>query len=65
MLAVLDNSAPGAPEALAKLDEIAAKPLAPAMPELGTALSELRNLRTTRALSQPMPTPLTRDGDPQ
>jgi uroporphyrin-3 C-methyltransferase len=36
-------------------------PLAPALPELGSALKELRNLRATRALAQPrgvaVPTP--------
>ncbi|GAA0710912.1 uroporphyrinogen-III C-methyltransferase [Dokdonella soli] len=39
--------------ALAELDRLAATPLAPAMPELGSALKELRNLRATRVLSQP------------
>ncbi|MEP7043877.1 MAG: uroporphyrinogen-III C-methyltransferase [Dokdonella sp.] len=39
--------------ALAELDGLAAQPLAPALPELGSALKELRNLRATRALSQP------------
>lgn len=65
MLAALDQEAPGASEALATLDGIAGKPLAPALPELGTALNELRNLRTTRALSQPMLAPPARDGEPQ
>lgn len=65
MLAALDPTAPGVSEALATLDEIASKPLSPAMPELGTALNELRNLRTTRALSQPMPSPSPRDGELQ
>ena len=36
-----------------ELDRLAAQPLAPALPELGTALKELRNLRATRALSRP------------
>lgn len=39
--------------ALAQVDRLAAMPLAPALPELGSALRELRNLRTTRALSTP------------
>ena len=51
--AVFDTDAPAVREALATLDRLAATPLAPALPELGTALNELRNLRTTRALSQP------------
>lgn len=38
---------------LAEIDRLAAAPLAPALPELGSALKELRNLRATRALSQP------------
>jgi len=39
--------------ALAELDRLATQPLAPALPELGSALKELRNLRATRVLSQP------------
>jgi uroporphyrin-3 C-methyltransferase len=46
-----DASAAGA--ALAEIDRLAAMPLAPALPELGSALKELRNLRATRALAQP------------
>lgn len=65
MMTALDTNAPGVSEALAKLDRIATLPLAPALPELGTALNELRNLRTTRALSQPMLAPSPRDGDMQ
>lgn len=41
--------------ALADLDRLAAAPLAPALPELGNALKELRNLRATRSLAQPPP----------
>ncbi len=52
--AIFDPTAPSVRKTLTSLDELAATPLAPALPELGTALSELRNLRTTRALSQPM-----------
>jgi uroporphyrin-3 C-methyltransferase len=44
-------------EALAELDRLAAQPLAPVLPELGTALKELRNLRATRALSHPPAAP--------
>lgn len=40
-------------KALAELDGLASAPLAPALPELGNALKELRNLRATRALAQP------------
>jgi uroporphyrin-III C-methyltransferase len=57
--AVFDTDAPAVREALATLDRLAATPLAPALPELGTALNELRNLRTTRALSQPARPPAT------
>ncbi|HET9034200.1 MAG TPA: uroporphyrinogen-III C-methyltransferase [Dokdonella sp.] len=49
---------------LASLDKLQATPLAPALPELGTALSELRNLRTTRALSHPMKAPLKPESVP-
>ena len=38
---------------LAELDRLGSAPLAPALPELGSALRELRNLRATRALTQP------------
>lgn len=53
LIAAFDTqSAPGK-SALAELDRLTALPLAPALPELGSALKELRNLRATRALSQP------------
>jgi uroporphyrin-3 C-methyltransferase len=39
--------------ALAEIDRLADLPLAPSLPELGSALAELRNLRTTRALAHP------------
>ncbi len=55
--AIFDVDSTAVREALASLDTLAATPLAPALPELGTALNELRNLRTTRALSQPMNAP--------
>jgi uroporphyrin-3 C-methyltransferase len=46
---------------LAEIDRLAALSLAPALPELGSALKELRNLRATRALARPhgiaVPTP--------
>ena len=47
---------------LAEIDRIAAAPLAPNLPELGSALRELRNLRATRALAQPRPAAPTGDG---
>lgn len=47
-----DNDAAAVRDALAEIDRLAALPMAPALPELGTALRELRNLRTTRALSR-------------
>ncbi len=53
--ATFDTDAQGVRDALATIDQLAATPLAPALPEVGTALSELRNLRTTRALSLPKP----------
>lgn len=53
LAAAFDPRAPATQAALAELDRLAAQPLAPALPELGTALKELRNLRATRVLSQP------------
>jgi uroporphyrin-3 C-methyltransferase len=58
-----DGESPIVQEALATLDRLAATPLAPALPELGTALRELRNLRTTRALSRE-PVPVTQPTEP-
>lgn len=52
-----DANAAAVRETLAELDRLAAQPLAPALPELGTALKELRNLRATRALSHPPAAP--------
>ncbi|HKE49688.1 MAG TPA: uroporphyrinogen-III C-methyltransferase [Rhodanobacteraceae bacterium] len=51
--ASFDPAAQPVKESLAEIDRLAAAPLAPALPELGTALRELRNLRATRALTQP------------
>jgi uroporphyrin-3 C-methyltransferase len=48
-----DASAAAVKENLTELDRLAAAPLAPSLPELGSALRELRNLRATRALTQP------------
>lgn len=48
-----DPAAQPVKDALGEIDRLAASPLAPNLPELGTALRELRNLRATRALSQP------------
>jgi uroporphyrin-III C-methyltransferase len=53
--AAFDVQAPATKAILADLDRLAAEPLAPALPELGSALRELRNLRATRALAQPEP----------
>lgn len=50
-----DAQAASVKNALADIDRLAAAPFAPALPELGSALRELRNLRTTRALAQPAP----------
>lgn len=44
-------------DVLAQVDRVASQPLAPALPELGSALKELRNLRATRALSRPLAPP--------
>ena len=48
-----DTGAAPVRSALAELDRLAAAPFAPALPELGNALKELRNLRATRSLAQP------------
>jgi len=57
-----DEADPAVKSALAELDHLASAPLAPAMPELGSALRELRNLRATRALSQPRAAAHASDG---
>lgn len=54
-----DKGAPAVKAALADLDRLAAAPFAPALPELGNALKELRNLRATRTLAQPPAAPPT------
>ncbi|HEU4663508.1 MAG TPA: uroporphyrinogen-III C-methyltransferase [Dokdonella sp.] len=51
--ATFDDGAAPVRAALAEIDRLAAQPLAPALPELGSALEELRNLRATRALAHP------------
>ena len=48
-----DGDAQAVKDDLAELDRLGSAPLAPALPELGSALRELRNLRATRALTQP------------
>ncbi|MDR2011859.1 MAG: uroporphyrinogen-III C-methyltransferase [Rhodanobacter sp.] len=48
-----DTSAAPTQAVLADLDRLAAAPMAPAIPELGSALKELRALRATRVLSRP------------
>ena len=55
IVAHFDGEAAATRSALAELDRLAATPLVPAIPELGNALKELRNLRVTRALAQPPP----------
>ncbi len=47
-----DETNPTVGDALGVIDRLAAQPMAPALPELGSALRELRNLRTMRALSR-------------
>jgi uroporphyrin-3 C-methyltransferase len=42
---------------LTDLDQLATAPMAPPLPELGSALKELRNLRSTRALAAPPVSP--------
>jgi len=51
--ATFDDGAAPTHAALAEIDRLAAEPLAPKLPELGSALKELRNLRATRALAHP------------
>ncbi len=51
---------------VAVVDRLSQTPLAPSLPELGMALQELRNLRTTRALAQPPPAaPAPAPGTPE
>ncbi len=57
MAAAPDAQAAPVKAALAELDRLLAAPFAPPLPELGSALKELRNLRATRALAEPA-TPL-------
>ncbi|MBA8882918.1 uroporphyrinogen-III C-methyltransferase [Dokdonella fugitiva] len=61
--ATFDEAAPPTRASLAEIDRLAAEPLAPALPELGSALKELRNLRATRALAHP-PVPAARVAAP-
>ena len=48
-----DGEAQPVKDDLAELEKLGSATLAPALPELGSALRELRNLRATRALAQP------------
>ena len=59
---VLDPDDARVQATMATLDRLAAMPMAPALPQLGSALGELRNLRTTRALSRPIPAPIPNQG---
>ncbi len=58
IVATFDGEAAPTRAWLAGIDRLAAAPLAPNLPELGTALKELRNLRATRALAQPPVAPV-------
>jgi uroporphyrin-3 C-methyltransferase len=53
IVAGFDAQSAQARNALGEIDRVASQPLAPALPELGSALKELRNLRATRSLAQP------------
>ena len=53
VVASFDVDAAPTKATLAEIDRLAGATLAPAIPELGNALKELRNLRITRALAQP------------
>jgi uroporphyrin-3 C-methyltransferase len=53
IVAGFDAQSAPAKTALAELDRIAGQSFAPALPVLGSALKELRNLRATRALARP------------
>ena len=52
---LVDGQSAAVQSALAEIDRLLATPLAPALPELGSALRELRALRATRALAEPKP----------
>ena len=60
--ASFDTDAQPVKDTLAEIDRLSSAPLAPALPELGSALRELRNLRATRALAQPRTTEPRADG---
>ena len=60
--AAFDADAQPVKDTLSEIDRLASAPLAPALPELGSALRELRNLRATRALAQPRTTQPPADG---
>jgi uroporphyrin-3 C-methyltransferase len=60
--ATFDTDAQPVKDTLAEIDRLSSAPLAPALPELGSALRELRNLRATRALAQPRTTEPRADG---
>jgi uroporphyrin-3 C-methyltransferase len=62
LAAGFDADADAVKSDLAEIDRLASAPLAPTLPELGSALRELRNLRATRALAQPRPAAPTGDG---
>jgi len=53
LVAAFDPASAATKGALAEVDRLAEVPRAAALPDLGSALKELRNLRATRALSLP------------
>ncbi|MEO8012149.1 MAG: uroporphyrinogen-III C-methyltransferase, partial [Dokdonella sp.] len=56
--AAFDPDAEPVRAALAEIDRLATQSMAPQLPELGSALRELRNLRTTRALARDVVEPV-------
>lgn len=53
IVAGFDAQSAAVRDVLVQVDRVASQPLAPPLPELGSALKELRNLRATRALARP------------
>lgn len=62
--AAFDADAAPVRAALAEVDRLSAQSMAPALPEVGSALRELRNLRTTRALSRDVVAPVQDEASP-
>ncbi|HET6545440.1 MAG TPA: uroporphyrinogen-III C-methyltransferase [Rhodanobacteraceae bacterium] len=55
LVATFDPADDALEHALTEIDRLAGTPFSPSLPELGSALKELRNLRATRALSRKPP----------